>query len=160
MISSQVTSIRFLHLQDQKVTWTKKNIASLEGAERKASMPDFHQRTAERLFDMCCANRGTYIKVGQHVGAMEYLLPEQYITVFKELHSRYSAKWILLIKRHCTKRFIFIWWRELSTVLNVHLDHSVLLRPQPNLSSIFSILKLIGDKNCRGLAGWSFSIII
>ena len=29
-----------------------------------------------------------YIKVGQHVGAMEYLLPEQYITVFKELHSR------------------------------------------------------------------------
>ena len=66
----------------------KRNIQSLEGPERKASMPGFHQRTAERLFNMCCANRGTYIKVGQHVGAMEYLLPEQYITVFKELHSR------------------------------------------------------------------------
>jgi len=53
----------------------------------KGEMSLFHQRTAERLFAMCCANRGTYIKVGQHVGAMEYLLPPEYIQVFKELHS-------------------------------------------------------------------------
>ena len=70
-------------------------------------MPDFHQRTAERLFDMCCANRGTYIKVGQHVGAMEYLLPEQYITVFKELHSRYSAK-IIPAKKGIVKKDSFL----------------------------------------------------
>jgi len=66
----------------------KFNVSKMEGDKRKSEMPLFHQRTAERLFNMCCANRGTYIKVGQHVGAMEYLLPEQYITVFKELHSR------------------------------------------------------------------------
>ena len=53
----------------------------------KAAMPEFHVRTAQRLYEMCCANRGTYIKVGQHIGAMEYLLPIQYIDRFKTLHS-------------------------------------------------------------------------
>ncbi|XP_048830020.1 aarF domain-containing protein kinase 1 isoform X2 [Brienomyrus brachyistius] len=47
-----------------------------------------HQRSAERLRDLCCANRGTFIKVGQHLGALDYLLPEEYTSVLKELHSR------------------------------------------------------------------------
>jgi len=53
----------------------------------KEQMPEFHVRTAQMLYDMCCANRGTYIKVGQHIGAMEYLLPIQYIDRFKTLHA-------------------------------------------------------------------------
>ncbi|XP_071327261.1 aarF domain-containing protein kinase 1 isoform X1 [Trachinotus anak] len=47
-----------------------------------------HQRSAERLLDLCCANRGTFIKVGQHLGALEYLLPEEYTSTLKVLHSR------------------------------------------------------------------------
>ena len=37
---------------------------------------------------MCCANRGTFIKVGQHLGALDYLLPQEYTSTLKVLHSR------------------------------------------------------------------------
>ncbi|XP_043929445.1 aarF domain-containing protein kinase 1-like [Protopterus annectens] len=47
-----------------------------------------HLRSAERLRDLCCANRGTYIKVGQHLGALDYLLPEEYTSTLKILHSQ------------------------------------------------------------------------
>ncbi|XP_072314007.1 aarF domain-containing protein kinase 1 isoform X2 [Eucyclogobius newberryi] len=47
-----------------------------------------HQRSAERLRDLCCANRGTFIKVGQHLGALDYLLPAEYTSTLKILHSR------------------------------------------------------------------------
>ncbi|XP_018553184.1 aarF domain-containing protein kinase 1 isoform X1 [Lates calcarifer] len=47
-----------------------------------------HRRSAERLLELCCANRGTFIKVGQHLGALDYLLPEEYTSTLKVLHSR------------------------------------------------------------------------
>ncbi|KAM8915129.1 aarF domain-containing protein kinase 1 isoform 3-T3 [Spinachia spinachia] len=47
-----------------------------------------HLRSAERLRDLCCANRGTFIKVGQHLGALDYLLPEEYTSTLKVLHSQ------------------------------------------------------------------------
>ncbi|XP_055016353.1 aarF domain-containing protein kinase 1 isoform X2 [Boleophthalmus pectinirostris] len=47
-----------------------------------------HKRSAERLRDLCCANRGTFIKVGQHLGALDYLLPPEYTSTLKILHSR------------------------------------------------------------------------
>ncbi|XP_034963810.1 aarF domain-containing protein kinase 1 isoform X2 [Zootoca vivipara] len=47
-----------------------------------------HLRSAERLRDLCCANRGTFIKVGQHLGALDYLLPEEYTRTLKVLHSQ------------------------------------------------------------------------
>ena len=37
---------------------------------------------------MCCENGGAFIKVGQHIGALEYLLPPEYVQTFKVLHSR------------------------------------------------------------------------
>ncbi|XP_056409261.1 aarF domain-containing protein kinase 1 isoform X2 [Hyla sarda] len=47
-----------------------------------------HARSARRLLDLCCANRGTYIKVGQHLGALEYLLPPEFTRTLSVLHSR------------------------------------------------------------------------
>lgn len=47
-----------------------------------------HLRSAERLRELCCANRGTFIKVGQHLGALDYLLPEEYTRTLKVLHSQ------------------------------------------------------------------------
>ncbi|XP_037603041.1 aarF domain-containing protein kinase 1 [Sebastes umbrosus] len=47
-----------------------------------------HLRSAERLRDLCCANRGTFIKVGQHLGALGYLLPEEYTSTLQVLHSQ------------------------------------------------------------------------
>lgn len=51
-------------------------------------VPQVHLRSAERLRDLCCANRGTFIKVGQHLGALDYLLPEEYTSTLKVLHSQ------------------------------------------------------------------------
>jgi aarF domain-containing kinase len=36
---------------------------------------------------LCCKNGGCFIKVGQHLAALEYLLPPEYIEVMKVLHS-------------------------------------------------------------------------
>ncbi|XP_068110568.1 aarF domain-containing protein kinase 1 [Hyperolius riggenbachi] len=47
-----------------------------------------HVRSAHRLLDLCCANRGTFIKVGQHLGALEYLLPPEYTRTLSVLHSK------------------------------------------------------------------------
>ncbi|KAJ8793778.1 hypothetical protein J1605_019199 [Eschrichtius robustus] len=49
---------------------------------------EVHLRSARRLCELCCANRGTFIKVGQHLGALDYLLPEEYTRTLKVLHSQ------------------------------------------------------------------------
>ena len=47
-----------------------------------------HQKAANRLLELCCLNRGVYIKVGQHIGALEYLLPIEFVNTMKILHSK------------------------------------------------------------------------
>ncbi|KAF4518492.1 hypothetical protein B566_EDAN006497 [Ephemera danica] len=47
-----------------------------------------HQKGAERLLQLCCLNRGVYIKVGQHIGALDYLLPTEYVQTMRVLHSQ------------------------------------------------------------------------
>ena len=37
---------------------------------------------------MCCKNGGVFIKVGQHVGTLEYLLPKEYVQTMKVLHNQ------------------------------------------------------------------------
>lgn len=37
---------------------------------------------------MCCTNGGAFIKVGQHLGSLEYLLPMEYVETMKVLHNQ------------------------------------------------------------------------
>ena len=46
-----------------------------------------HLRSAKRLCELCCINGGCFIKVGQHIGSLEYLLPYEYVTTMRVLHS-------------------------------------------------------------------------
>lgn len=46
-----------------------------------------HKYGADRLLELCCANKGVYIKVGQHIGALDYLLPLEYVSTMRVLHS-------------------------------------------------------------------------
>ncbi|XP_017876402.1 uncharacterized aarF domain-containing protein kinase 1 [Ceratina calcarata] len=46
-----------------------------------------HKYGAEKLLELCCANKGVYIKVGQHIGALDYLLPPEYVHTLRVLHS-------------------------------------------------------------------------
>ncbi|KAM7156553.1 aarF domain-containing protein kinase 1 isoform 2-T4 [Molossus nigricans] len=46
-------------------------------------LSEVHLRSARRLCELCCANRGTFIKVGQHLAALDYLLPQEYTSTLK-----------------------------------------------------------------------------
>lgn len=58
---------------------------SLEYKEAKSKC---HKKSAEKLLELCCTNKGVYIKVGQHIAALDYLLPSEYVQTMKVLHSR------------------------------------------------------------------------
>ena len=47
-----------------------------------------HNRAANRILKLCTANGGVFIKVGQHIASLEYLVPQEYCQVLKVLHNR------------------------------------------------------------------------
>jgi len=55
-------------------------------ARDSAYVLQVHLRSAERLREMCWHNGGVFIKVGQHIGALDYLLPSEYVNTMKVLH--------------------------------------------------------------------------
>lgn len=46
-----------------------------------------HELAAQKLLALICVNKGVYIKVGQHIGSLDYLLPPEYVNTMKVLHS-------------------------------------------------------------------------
>lgn len=62
-----------------------------DSEEYARARSEVHQRSAERLLHLCCVNGGVFIKVGQHVGALDYLLPEEYVHTLRVLHSKAPA---------------------------------------------------------------------
>jgi hypothetical protein len=44
-----------------------------------------HRKAAQRLLKLCRDNGGVYIKVGQHLANLDYLVPEEYIDVLSKL---------------------------------------------------------------------------
>ncbi|XP_012252555.2 aarF domain-containing kinase 1 [Athalia rosae] len=57
---------------------------STEYAKLKSEV---HLYGAQKLLELCCANKGVYIKVGQHIGALDFLLPAEYVKTLRVLHS-------------------------------------------------------------------------
>lgn len=47
-----------------------------------------HTRAAERILKLCTSNGGVFIKVGQHIASLEYLVPPEYCQILKVLHNR------------------------------------------------------------------------
>lgn len=58
-----------------------------QSAEYKAEKSRTHTLAAEKLLELICINKGVYIKVGQHIGSLDYLLPPEYVRTMKVLHS-------------------------------------------------------------------------
>eukprot|EP00887_Chlorella_sp_A99_P007308 scaffold2.g7308.t1 len=57
-------------------TWS---LHGLEGEVREEAKRQCHARGAQRLLDLCFANQGIYIKLGQHIAVLDHLLPEEYV---------------------------------------------------------------------------------
>lgn len=55
--------------------------------EYKAKRNYVHTLAADKLLKLICINKGVYIKVGQHIGSLDYLLPPEYVKTMKVLHS-------------------------------------------------------------------------
>ena len=64
-----------------KKEWDKKSL------EYKAEKSRTHSLAADKLLELICTNKGVYIKVGQHIGSLDYLLPAEYVRTMKVLHS-------------------------------------------------------------------------
>ncbi|XP_047270771.1 putative ABC1 protein At2g40090 isoform X2 [Capsicum annuum] len=52
--------------------------------ERAKAKHEVHMRGARRLEELCFRNGGIYIKLGQHLGQLEYLIPEEYVHIMRE----------------------------------------------------------------------------
>lgn len=57
-----------------------------ESPEYHEVKKEAHKIGAQKLLDLCKSNKGVYIKVGQHVGALDYLLPSEYVHTMRVLH--------------------------------------------------------------------------
>lgn len=83
---------------------TKLDKTSTEYLQLKSNV---HKYGAQKLLELCCANKGVYIKVGQHVGALDYLLPQEYVHTLRVLHSsapQSSFKDVLAVIREDFKK--------------------------------------------------------
>ncbi|KAG9510626.1 AarF domain-containing protein kinase 1, partial [Fragariocoptes setiger] len=47
-----------------------------------------HRRSANRLLELCCRNGGIFIKVGQHIAALQYMVPPEYVEELSVLHDK------------------------------------------------------------------------
>ncbi|KAF9676926.1 hypothetical protein SADUNF_Sadunf08G0054100 [Salix dunnii] len=57
----------------------------LEGSVERAKVKhEVHLRSARKLQELCFKNGGIYIKLGQHLGQLEYLVPEEYVLTMRE----------------------------------------------------------------------------
>ncbi|CAJ0950240.1 unnamed protein product, partial [Mesorhabditis belari] len=56
--------------------------------EFMSSLKAVHLRSAHRLLDLACSNGGLFIKVGQHIATLEYLVPLEYTRTLSVLLSQ------------------------------------------------------------------------
>ncbi|KAI6186382.1 Protein kinase domain-containing protein [Aphelenchoides besseyi] len=70
---------------DYKMTMRGEDRTSEEYRQR---LRDAHLRGAHRILKLCQNNGGVFIKVGQHIASLQYLLPDEYTTVLSVLHSK------------------------------------------------------------------------
>ncbi|KAF9920371.1 hypothetical protein FBU30_009822 [Linnemannia zychae] len=78
---------------DYKYTMDITNRGLQEGnpeddAERARRMSALHTRSANRMREMLSRNGGIYIKLGQHLASMKYLLPDEWTTAMEPLQDR------------------------------------------------------------------------
>lgn len=67
--------------------YTLRGVINLSEEESNEKWSGVHLRSAQKLLNMCSKNGGVFIKVGQHIGALDYVVPPEYCSTLKVLHS-------------------------------------------------------------------------
>ena len=74
---------------------------------------------------MCSKNGGLFIKVGQHVGALQYLLPREYVQTFKVFHSEAPSTPLPRMKQVIKEEFgrsgngsdlVLVWYSQVDNL--------------------------------------------
>jgi aarF domain-containing kinase len=71
--------------QRQEVLTAAERLADAEEVLEKIGGNEVHLRAANRLLQLCQKNGGVYIKIGQHLANLDYLIPKEYINVLSTL---------------------------------------------------------------------------
>lgn len=66
----------------QLLAEAEQQLETMEGGSSKSKI---HRKAASRLLKLCQQNGGVYIKVGQHLANLDYLIPQEYIDVLSTL---------------------------------------------------------------------------
>ena len=61
-------------------TWS---LRSKHGEEYELEKERCHERGAQKLLDLCFANGGIYIKLGQHIAMLDHMLPDVYVSTMR-----------------------------------------------------------------------------
>ena len=67
-----------------------------------------HERSAKQLLNLCCTNGGVFIKVGQHIATLEYLVPKEYCQTLNVLHNKAPKTEVGQIKKIIKEKFNFV----------------------------------------------------
>lgn len=81
---SGITVVDIAHTYKTQLFYQEWDKATPEYAKKKSEV---HKIAAGKLLKLCTTNKGVYIKIGQHIGALEYLLPIEYVKTMRVLHS-------------------------------------------------------------------------
>lgn len=91
--ASEDIQISRQHLIREQTQHLSKLISRLDSiySENAMSFHEVHLRNAQRLFGVCEKNGGLFVKMGQMIVMMDYLVPEEYQTVLSPLLNQTPA---------------------------------------------------------------------
>lgn len=69
-----------------------KRLAEAEAAGLRAPMSDLHRRSAERIKRLCGRNGGVYVKLGQQLSQMDFVVPSEFIEVLRSMLDQVCAQ--------------------------------------------------------------------
>lgn len=81
----RLTDTEAIRAAKERVQQAGAAMAVLMADPTSSPFHDVHLRSAQRLKALCERNKGVYIKLGQHLGQLDYLLPPEYIDTLKTL---------------------------------------------------------------------------
>lgn len=84
---------------------TTRGLASKSEDDQRNKWSEVHTRSANKLLKLCCTNGGVFIKVGQHIGALDYVVPPEYCDTLKVLHNRAPKSSLDEVKRVIKEEF-------------------------------------------------------
>lgn len=82
-----------------------RGLDGIDEDEQRKQWSTIHTRAANKLLKLCCANGGVFIKVGQHIGALDYVVPPEYCDTLKVLHNRAPKSSLDEVKRVIKEEF-------------------------------------------------------